>query len=261
MSTATLGIDLSAQPRETGCCVVAWGATGGRVVELGAGYGDDAITALVAAHRPTKIAIDSPFGWPLEFIRTISEFTATGRWPATEDRRPLLFRRTDLFVGETTGVNPLSVSSNLLAICAMRCARLLSALHGEEALDRSGAGRVVEVYPAAALRQWGLDPRGYKGSKLDRRERRRVLVGDFSAAVSPWLALDVAATRALESSDHLLDALVSAVVGRAAEVGQTLPTPGEHSEAASAEGWIHLPPRRPLSELDLLRRPPPERAA
>jgi Protein of unknown function (DUF429) len=79
-------------------------------------------------------------------------------------------------VREETGVDPLSVSSNLLAICAMRCAHLLVELAGEGALDRTGAGLVAEVYPAAALRQWGLDPRGYKGTKPEKVAKRQELV-------------------------------------------------------------------------------------
>jgi hypothetical protein len=54
----------------------------------------------------------------------------------------------------------------------------------------------------------------------------------------------------LEASDHHLDALVSAVVGRAVELGLTLPIPAECVEAASTEGWIHLPARQPLSAFE-----------
>ncbi len=111
----------------------------------------------------------------------------------------------------------------------MRCAELLVELAGEGDLDRTGGGLVVEVYPAAALRQWGFDPRGYK-------------------ATSQWLELPQEQRVLLAASDHLFDALVSALVGRAVELGRTLPVPDEHRALAASEGWIHLPKRQPLSQ-------------
>ena len=119
---------------------------------------------------------------------------------------------------DLTGSDPLSVSSSLLAICAMR--------------------------------QWGLDPRGYKGSKPDKLARRRGLVQAIAQATQGWLQVDAATVEQLQASDHLLDALVSALVGRAVVVGVTLPIPEEHQRAAAAEGWIHLPLRQPLAAFD-----------
>jgi hypothetical protein len=248
--TVTLGIDLSAQPRETACCIVEWGPSSARIAHLDAGFDNAALLALIERWQPTKVAIDSPFGWPLEFTRTIAAFTEFGSWPDTDDRRPLLFRTTDLVVKDLTGTDPLSVSSNLLAICAMRCAGFLTRLTQDSPLDRTGSGLVVEVYPAAALRQWGLDPRGYKGTKPEKHEKRKALVALFADATANWLRLDAPTIERLGSSDHLLDALISAVIGRAAEAGLTLPIRPDQAEPALAEGWIHLPHRAPLSEFD-----------
>jgi predicted nuclease with RNAse H fold len=249
----TLGVDLSAQPKATACCALVWESEAAEVLRLESGFDDAALVQLVEELQPAKVAIDAPFGWPLEFTRTITEFTATGRWRHDADRRPLLFRATDLFVREVTGADPLSVSSNLLAICAMRCARLLNLLNGDRPLDRTGASLLVEVYPAAALRQWGLDPRGYKGAKPERKQKRRTLVERLVGETAAWLRLDDTGIERLSSSDHLLDALIAAIVARAAALGQTLPIPPGHREAAAAEGWIHIPVGRPLRELDLAR--------
>jgi hypothetical protein len=57
--------------------------------------------------------------------------------------------------GHRRGQLPLSVSTDRIAYPAMRIARLLGAVAGEP-VDRTGAGRIVEGYPAAALRVWGL---------------------------------------------------------------------------------------------------------
>jgi hypothetical protein len=216
---------------------------------LAVGFDNDALLDVVERWQPTKVAIDSPFGWPLEFSRTIAAFADAGEWPDADDRRPLLFRATDLVVRDVTGTDPLSVSSTLLGICAMRCARLLTLLvHGP--LDRTGGGLAAEVYPAAALRQWGFDPRGYKGTKPEKREKRTQLVDAFAEATSSWLELESETLESLQSSDHLLDGLISAIVGRAVELGLTLPISPELADVAAAEGWIHLPRRQPLADFD-----------
>ncbi len=54
---------------------------------------------------------------------------------------------------------PLSVSSNLIGVIAMRTARLLSETGR---IARSGRGRFIEVSPAAALHVWGFPSAGYK---------------------------------------------------------------------------------------------------
>lgn len=152
MLARTLGVDLSAQPKETALCVIEWGDLA-RVTHLSVGADNRTVVELIEAQAPTKVAIDAPFGWPTPFIAALNAFTTSGIWSTGSDRRPLLLRNTDLAVKEETGVDPLSVSSNLLAICAMRCAELLVQLAGDGDLDRTGGGLAVEVYPAAALRQ------------------------------------------------------------------------------------------------------------
>jgi hypothetical protein len=246
--TTTIGVDLSAQPKETAACVVEWSNTSARVTHLSVGADNQAVVDLVDAHRPTKVAIDAPFGWPAPFIAALIDFTNSGHWPSGRERRPLLLRTTDLAVKEKTGTDPLSVSSDRIAICAMRCAELLVELAGDGQLDRTGAGLVAEVYPAAALRQWGFDPRSYKGSKPEKVEKRRQLVTDVTAATSRWLDLTSEQHELVAASDHIFDAVVSAIVGRAVEVGRTLPIPLEHRTVAASEGWIHLPPRGALAE-------------
>jgi hypothetical protein len=249
VESTTIGVDLSAQARNTACCVLEWGTASARLAHLSAGHDNSALIDLVNEWHPRKVAIDSPFGWPLEFSRTIAEFTATGRWPDGDDRRPLLFRRTDFIVRELTGTDPLSVSTDRLGICAMRCARLLTLLAGREPVDRTGSGLVAEVYPAAALRQWQLDPRGYKGSAPEKIAKRGELLATLASATAAWLELDTTLHARLRASDHLFDALLAALIARVIERKETLPIPANETEAARAEGWIHLPRAQPLAEV------------
>jgi len=229
--------------------VLAWGGdTSARIAYLGVGADNQALIELIATHAPKKVAIDAPFGWPAPFIRALTDFIGTGSWPSGSERRPLLLRTTDLAVKHETGRDPLSVSSDRLAICAMRCAELLVELAGDGELDRTGSGLVVEVYPAAALRQWGFDPSGYKGAKPEKVEKRRQLVEELAAATSRWLELTDEVRELLVASDDIFDAVVAAMVGRAVLIGRTLPIPEAHRRVAASEGWIHLPEREPLSK-------------
>jgi hypothetical protein len=247
MVAKTIGVDLSAQPKGTAACVIEW-TSPARVTHLSVGADNRTLVDLIEAQRPTKVAIDAPFGWPAPFVSALVDFTRSGAWPTARERRPLLLRTTDIAVKAETGTDPLSVSSDRIAICAMRCAELLVEIGGDGGLDRAGAGLVVEVYPAAALRQWGFDPRGYKGSKPEKVEKRHQLVHDLAATTSEWLEVSDEQRVFLGASDHPLDALVSALVGRAVELGRTLPIPDEHRAVAESEGWIHLPVRQPLPQ-------------
>jgi hypothetical protein len=53
-------------------------------------------------------------------------------------------------------------------------------------------------------------------------------------------------------SDDAFDALICALIARAAALGLTTPpSPGTQTERASVEGWIHLP----TSDIPGLQRP------
>jgi hypothetical protein len=69
----------------------------------------------------------------------------------------------------------------------MGCAGLLGRLAAAgQPVDRSGAGVVVEVYPAASLKQWGLTYRRYK-STANTTVRHQLV--DTLTAAAPWLSL------------------------------------------------------------------------
>ena len=130
---------------------------------------------------------------------------------------------------------PLSVSSDRIAVTALRCAGLLSRLGIE---DRGGAGGVYEVYPAAALAHWGLPHRNYK-EKKGAKKRKEILEGLLNG-VCMERPSDVH-LELLIQRDDALDALVCAIVARAAGLGLTQEPPKAEAELAQEEGWIHVP--------------------
>jgi hypothetical protein len=255
--SVTLGIDLASQPRDTAICLVAWSAGGAEVTALHRGrdarqrpLDDERLVAAMSgedgAPRPAKIAIDAPLGWPVDFVRGVAD---PAKWPveigAKRDR--VERRATDVWVHEQTGKRPLSVTADWVAYPAMRGAGILAHWMAEtgETIDRSGVrGRVCEAYPDPAIRCFDLWPpapitprQSYKG---DARDVRTAIL-DALATRAPWLALsDDHRERCIESDD-CLDALLCALVARAAKKGATTKPPGKLADEARVEGWIHLP--------------------
>ncbi|MGW6375775.1 DUF429 domain-containing protein [Rhodococcus sp. NPDC055112] len=243
----TVGVDLAAEPGKTAVAVIAWSEGAASVESLRLGVGNAEI--LEAGRGAERTGIDSPFGWPEAFVRFLNEHDAgtlsgTNKLESRDGRRPLAMRHTDLVVRASTGLSPLSVSADRIAHVAFRCAGLLAELRESGVEAGRVSGRAVEVYPAAALLGWGLPARGYKG--LANRAALTQLVTGFGEA-APWLDLG-AGERLCRESDDAFDAVVAAVVARAASLGKTTLPDDEDRAVAEREGWIHLP-NSPLETL------------
>ncbi len=195
---------------------------------------------VAAADGADVLGVDCPLGWPLDFVAMVlahEQFRLAPppisgeRW-----RRQLTLRHTDQYVQARTGLTPLRVSADLIAHPAMRWAGVAAQL-AQQGHDvcRDGSGLIAEVYPAAALKTWGLPHRGYKGG--DNRTVRDRLVADVLGA-APWLDLGGFDALCVES-DHALDAVLCALLARAVRSGLT--EPPDDDDRARVEGWIHLP--------------------
>lgn len=232
----TLGIDLAAQAATTAACAIDWADGAATVSLLDVGVDDRRALDLIGGSD--VVGIDAPFGWPLPFVELVrrhQEAAGDGAAWTPARRDDLRFRRTDHVVRDRLGRWPLSVSSDLIAIVAMRCAGLLDRLG---VVDRSGSGRVVEVYPAVALARWGFSSRGYK--RVGNEPILASLLADLLAA-SQWLDVSADARARCARSDHAFDALVAALVARAAAVGLTERPDAADLALARSEGWIAVP--------------------
>lgn len=250
----TVGIDLAASARRTAVCRVVWPAGDGGdgpSPEFLAPEGDAELLALVRG--ADKTGLDCPLGWPSGFVATVRAHHRGTRLPPAErfaeraDGRPgldaLRFRLTDDLTWKATSTRPpLSVSTDLLGVVALRAAYLLDALDAAGvAVPRDGSGPVAEVYPAAALRRWGIRLTGsYKNVRPEARAVREHVVREIEAGLG--LALPAAVhARCVASHDHL-DALICALVARAVLLDDTRwPDSPDERAAARREGWIHLP--------------------
>jgi predicted nuclease with RNAse H fold len=231
----TVGVDLAAQAKHTAVAVVEWGSGRARVVDVEIPADDDAV--LRQARHADKIGIDCPLGWPDPFVDFLGAQRANVAEVVTE-WRSLAYRRTDERVREMTGLIPLSVAADRIGLTAIRAVRLqgLLAQRGYD-VDRCGAGLIVEVYPAAGLKLWRLPHKRYKGRA--NQSALGALVDALTGAAS-WLDLGDH-ERVCRFSDHAFDAVVAALLARAAACGLTAPPEGADRATAGTEGWIALP--------------------
>lgn len=235
-----VGIDLAAQPRSTALALLR--ETGERCVLDEVRVGAEDASLIEAVTGAAKAGVDVPLGWPRRFVALLAAH-AVHEQPAPEStgddwRRGLAMRATDLEVRRRTGLTPLSVATDRIAHPALRWAGIEARLR-ERGLDvaREGSGVICEVYPAAALRTWGLAHRGYKGVK--NQVPRAALVASLSGRV-PFL--DWNGHQALCSrDDDALDAVIAALVAREVDHGRAFPPRAEELELARQEGWIWLP--------------------
>jgi hypothetical protein len=248
----TLGVDLAAATRKTAVAVIEWsGGTGSnsptqgsaRLEHLALDVDDQQIVDLFGTCDMT--GVDCPVGWPDALLPFLTGHLNNVPAPVLEHdgiagRRLLAYRDTDRFCTARTGLIPLSVSADRLAHPAMRCAVIqakIAQLHGPQ--PRDGSGRLAEVYPAASLKIWGLNGRGYKGRGVPEAERLEALLASLEER-APWL--DLAGHRdRITASDDLFDAVIAALAARAVGRRRTLLPDAAHAAAARSEGWIHLP--------------------
>ena len=250
----TIGIDLSSQPEDTAVCEIHWDTGTARIVTLRSGWKNCEL--LEVLRRDVPIAIDVPLGWPIGFVENLKRWAEFGTWNAGREREQRL-RATDRWLAGPSKAEmkekliaksddyapvricPLSVSSDRIAVPAMRAALLLSRAGLHQAL-RNGSARLMEVYPAAALKVWGMPHRKYKG-RDEGATRTKIVNAIVTKLGRTSFVLTDTDQATLVQNDHCLDAWVAALVARARLLDRTVPIPKEHEDNARREGWIMLP--------------------
>jgi Protein of unknown function (DUF429) len=222
----------------------------------GAAFDDEWLAGTATGRRRehlgavTKVGIDDPFGWPAPFLDALGAHRDGPVWPASEEGSTAAFRyrETDRATQarNPSGRWPLSVSSDRIAVPAMRCAAILAEVarrRGRHAVAREGTGLCCEVYPDPALRIWTEDSEASLGkASYKRAENSGARVALLAAIQAELPIADPHGRLAMvEYEDDYIDALLCALVARAAELGATHAPTAAQKELAQIEGWIHLP--------------------
>jgi hypothetical protein len=83
LTTGTFGIDLASQPTKTAACMIEWDARDHGYVHCPyTGFTDqDLLSQMTHLDYVTRVGIDAPFGWPVDFITSITDYHQAGIQP------------------------------------------------------------------------------------------------------------------------------------------------------------------------------------
>jgi predicted nuclease with RNAse H fold len=233
----TIGIDLSADRSKTAMSILHWGEGEAVVGPPLLKCTDAVLLDEISGLRPgDQAGVDTPFGWPAEFVRAVQAHLSESAWPGRGQdseryrKDSLRYRRTDRIVRDLIrpASPPLPAPFDRIGAMVARWAHLEDELNNRGLrVDRTGCEPVSEVYPKASRHQWKL---------LDGPRRMDTLLD-----AAPWLQCDTPTQRAYEASEHAFDALICALTARAVARGLTAKPGPADLDDARVEGWIHLP--------------------
>ena len=237
----TVGIDLSADRSKTAVSIVEWRDGEAVISRPLLKCTDDELLDLLSGLRPgDQAGVDTPFGWPAEFVRAVGAHFGGAVWPGRGQdseryrKERLRYRLTDRLVRDQLHPlsPPLPTPFDRIGAMVARWAHLEDELSNRgHHIDRAGEGQVCEVYPKASRYRWDL----LNGQRSM----------DELLSVATWLQCDPSTRRDYEN-EHAFDALVCSLTARAAVLGLAVrPSPMER-DAARVEGWIHVPGPGPL---------------
>ena len=234
------GVDLAAEASRTGLAFLSESDGKCVVDRLKVGADDSSIIEAISVAERT--GVDVPLGWPDQFVELITAHSAHELHPPRSTdrqwRRGMAMRATDVAVHERTGLWPLSVATERIAYAAMRWAGIEANLRESGIrVARGGSGALFEVYPAAALKVWSLQHRGYKGAKNS--ASRLELVAALSERIA-YMDWNGHKDQCIEDDDAL-DAVLAALIAYEAFSGRCVPPPEDLSATVKREGWIWLP--------------------
>ncbi len=239
VSLQILGIDAAVDPRNNGLAIAEYTSNHCKVRSLQVGRGGEPIALqileLIDSSRPLLVAIDAPLGWPTALTKALHGHVAGHELDGGPN--DLFARTTDRFVRKKTGLKPLDVGADRIARTAAAALKLITSLRAgtKQALpllrspNAAVKGGLIEVYPAATLKQRALQFRQYK--KPDAAEIRK----QIAAAVSEELDVEDVTSQCVDS-DHCLDAVLCVLAatdflaGRCAGPTDDVPV--------QEEGWI-----------------------
>jgi predicted RNase H-like nuclease len=245
-----IGVDVATQPKSVGLahCTYSDGRLGVETVLAEPSW--DAIDARIGdwlhsttSDAPTLLALDAPLGWPSRLSASLQSHRAGESLPPVANE--LFRRRTDDVIANALGKRPLDVGADRIARTAHTALRLLARLRRTHQLAIPLAWQpappsvtcAIEVYPAGTLVSRDLPSSGYKGPMPKAGALRDRIIDGLHVE----LTLSSESARVMQSSDHLLDAVLCCVAAHDFANGRVIEP--EQGDLARQEGWIWVAPR------------------
>jgi predicted nuclease with RNAse H fold len=195
-----------------------------------------AIVEILKNADAVLIAIDAPLGWPSAHGHGHGLADHAAGAALAHTKLELFRRRTDDFVKQLTGKQPLEVGADRIARATHAALDVIEQLRraaGKSippAWDREFRdAALIEVYPAATLRAHGVAVPRY--SRPENWESRVQIAERLSTEVDGLGAC-------ARLSPHAFDACICLVAARDFLEGTAVAPPAEYSESAQKEGWI-----------------------
>ena len=245
-----IGVDVATQPKSVGLAHCAYRDSRLQVETILVEPTWEAIDARIgswlrapASGVPTLLALDAPLGWPSTLSEALQSHRAGESLPPGANE--LFRRRTDDAVAAALGKRPLDVGADRIARTAHAALRLLARLRRTHELEiplawdpgPPSTTSAIEVYPAGTLVSRSLRSSGYKGpAPKAAAARDRIIDG-----LTTELAFSSESASLMQSSDHLLDAVLCCVAAHDFANGRVIEP--DIPDLARQEGWIWVAPR------------------
>jgi len=213
-----------------------------------------------------SVAVDIPFGWPVENSSFLAAWRATDGWTsdaALPERGHFERRLTDRLVQERLELRPLSVSADAIGQAAFVWAQVRQQLGGRLGAVDVGLGphtvegiQTFETYPTAFVTAQAVDLDDYKGKPAVRRKLLDRLLGVHNVSNRKHWEAALAWAIDQKGSPDACDAFLCALLAwahlrwRAGYPDAHLTRPETwleperlHAEAEriAREGWILIP--------------------
>lgn len=234
-----IGIDAAVASEKTGVAIALQTNDQWRLEDIRCGKRNqsiaDLVLSLIDPTLPVLVAMDAPLGWPTPLRSALSTHRAGD--PIDLDPRFDFARETDRFVREKVGLKPIDIGADRIARTAAAALGLIAELRKglNQALPlivtpaQATQGGVIEVYPAATLKQRNLPYRQYKKPEMTQVRR------EIATAISEELPFKLGIDCAIDS-DHCLDAAICVLAAIDFLAKQCHEPP--RLDLLQTEGWI-----------------------
>lgn len=235
-----IGVDCATQKKKTGLSLATYEEGQCCLQEARTGEGEKSVAEIISdwllEGETFLLALDAPLGWPVHLGEELHSHQA-GESIYVEPNK--LFRRmTDKYVKGKIGKVPLDVGADRIARTAHTALSLVGELRELNGMELGVAwdpfkvdkGAIIEVYPAATMKTYGIINSGYKDA--GKESLRESMLQDLKG----YIEIDTSLDTVLVSNADVLDSAFCVLAGIDFLKGQVY-MPAD-KQLVRTEGWI-----------------------